>query len=227
MTAPRRARVAVVLSGSEHPADVARGDLQIRVHLAALEALTGREDAVDRVIVRLQPDAGAETRERLRDDLRALEVGVDTYTTDELIASTSRTFVVVSRFHRAIAVVTIAASVIFLVTIMALRLTELRREIGALRLIGVSRGTIALMIMLVAGLTVLLGCAAGIGMGALMVWGINAYYRPLFETTLRFALLNTRTVLVAAGLAVLVSLAAGAGVAAQFLRRPALDQVGR
>lgn len=227
MARGRRVRVATIWTSPEHPADVARGDLQVRFHLAALESLLGRSDMVDRVIVRLNQTHGRDAAARLREDLAALGSGYDVYTAGELVQHTSRTFVVISRFHKAIGLIAVAASGIFLITIMALKLTEMRREIGALRLIGIAPGTIGLTVLAVAAAVAAFGGLIGIALGALMVWGINAYYQPLFGTALRFAVLDPQTVVFACGLATVLSLAAGAAVAVQVLRRPPLEQVGR
>jgi putative ABC transport system permease protein len=221
--ARRRFRVAVVWAPPEHPADVAREDLLLRFHLPDLESLLAA-DLVDRVVVRLREPHRAEAVAR---DLDALVPGVDVYTAEEVARHVSRTFIVVSRFHRAIGFVTLLAGAIFLVTIMSLKLTEMRREIGALRLLGVSRATIGLAVLAIAGAVALLGTLVGMGVGAALVAAINAYYRPLFETRLRFAVLVPQTLLAAAALAVVLGVGAGAAVAARLLRRPPLEQVGR
>lgn len=181
-------------------------------------------DVVDRVVVRLRQRQRAEAVAR---DLDALVPGVDVYTAEEVARHVSRTFVVVSRFHRAIGFVTLLAGAIFLVTIMSLKLTEMRREIGALRLLGVSRATIGLAVLAIAAAVALLGTLVGMGVGAALVAAINAYYRPLFETRLRFGVLVPQTLLAAAALAVVLGVGAGAAVAARLLRRPPLEQVGR
>jgi putative ABC transport system permease protein len=219
-----RVRVAAVWQTREHPTDVARGDLLVRFHLPVLESLLGREDAVDRIVVRLRDPSGAA---HLRDDLNALAPGYDAYTAGELAQHTSRTFLVISRFHRAIGLITLLASGIFLVTIMSLKLTEMRREIGALRLIGIGRKTIALAVMLIAAAVSLAGTLIGLGLGALLAWSINAYYQPLFDTALRFAVVAPGTVLFAGSLAVVLGFGAGAVVAYRLLTRHPLEQVGR
>ncbi len=224
MARSRRVRVGAIWDAGEHPADVARGDLEIRFPLSALESLLGRPDAVDRVVVRLRDAA---TAPRVRDDLRAFAAGYDVYTTDELVGYTSRTFVVVSRFHRAIALIAVLASGIFLITIMTLKLAEMRREVGALRLLGIGRATIGLTVMAVAAAAAVMGSIIGIGLGAVLVWAINAYYQPLFQTRLRFAIITPETLQFAGGLAIIVSLAAGAAVALRLLRRHPLEQMGR
>ncbi|MDR7481601.1 MAG: FtsX-like permease family protein [Armatimonadota bacterium] len=220
----RRARVVAVWHGPEHPADVARQEALVRLPLHALEAVLGRDDTVDRIVVRLQ---GGADPARVRDDLRATVAGVDVYTAAELVERTSRTFAVVVRFHRAISVVTILASGIFLVAVMTLKLAEMRRELGALRLAGVGRATVWRTVVGLAAVMALAGTAAGVVMGAVLVAGINGYYRPRFETALVFARLEGRTVRDAAALAVALGLGAGVAVAGRLARRSPLELIGR
>lgn len=217
-------RVAVVWNEAEHPADVTRREPVLRFRLPVLETLLDRSDVVDRIVVRLRDPARAP---QVRDDLNALPGGYDAYTAADLVRHTSRTFLVVSRFHRAIGLITLLASGIFLVTLMTLKITEMRREIGALRLMGISPWAIALAVIMIATTVALTGAAAGIGLGAVLVWAINAYYQAFFDTDLRFAMIVPSTILQAAGLAVLLGIGAGVVVAFRLLRRPPLEQVGR
>ncbi len=220
----RRVRVAVVWSPAEHPAEVARQELRLVLRLPFLEDLTGRPDAVDRVVIRLRKGGEAG---RVRDDLEALSVGVDAYTAEELVAHTSLAFVVVSRFHKAIALLTLLAGGLFLVAVTGLRTSEMRREIGALRLVGIGRGTLALAVVGIATGVALAGTLLGIGIGAVLVAAINAYYQPLFQTSLRFAVLDPWTVLGTAAFSVLLGILSGVAVAVRLLRQPPLEQVGR
>lgn len=220
----RRARVVAVWEGPEHPADVARQEAQVRLPLSVLEAVLGREDTVDRIVVRLH--AGADPA-RVRDDLRAMVAGADVYTAADLAERTSRAFAVIARFHRAIGAVTMLASGVFLVAIVSLKLSELRRDLGALRLVGIGAGTVWLTVAGLAAVVALVGTAAGVALGAVLTWGINAYYRPLLDSALVFARLEGRTVVRAVTLAVVVALSAGVVTAARLARRRPLDLVGR
>lgn len=224
MARPTRVRVAVIWDPPEHPADLARRDLVLQVHLPLLERLLDRHDLVDRVIVRLTDPSRAE---QVRDDLNKMGRGYEAYTAAELAAQTSRSFVVISRFHRAIALITLLASGIFLVTLMSLKVTELRREIGALRLLGVGRGTILLTVITLATAIALAGTVVGLGIGMVLVWGINLYYQPLFATHLRFALLTPPTVWIVTVASVLVGIGAGAVVGIRLVAKHPLDLVGR
>ncbi len=220
----RRVRVAVVWDPPEHPADVVRRDLVIQFHLPTLEALLDRHDVVDRVIVRIANSARAE---QVRDELNGIGRGYEAYTAAELARQTSRSFVVISQFHRAIALITMLASGIFLVTLMSLKLTELRREIGALRLLGVGRRTILLTVLGLGAVVAVVGTVIGVGMGAVLVAGINRYYQLLFAAQLRFAFITPGTLQVVALAGVLVGIGAAMVVGVRLVRGHPLDQVGR
>ena len=56
--------------------------------------------------------------------------GFRAYPAAEVAIETSATFRVVNRFHRAIGIITIVASAIFLLCITLLKVDERRREVG-------------------------------------------------------------------------------------------------
>jgi putative ABC transport system permease protein len=224
MAHPRRVRVAVVWDPPEHPTDVARDDVEIQFHLPALEALLDRNDIADRIIVRVKDPGLAE---QVRDELNGVGRGYEAYTAVDLARQTSRSFVVISRFHRAIALITLLASGIFLITFMSLKLTELRREIGALRLLGVGRRTILLTVLGVGAVVAVVGTAIGVGVGVVLVASINRYYQPLFGTQLRFAFITPGTLQVVTLAGVLVGIGAAVAVGYRLIRAHPLDQVGR
>ena len=74
--------------------------------------------------------------------INAAAFGFRAHRSRDIAVETSRTFAVVSRFHRAIGVITIVASAIFLLCIMLLKVDERRRDVAALRLMGISARSI-------------------------------------------------------------------------------------
>ena len=68
-------------------------------------------------------------------------------------------------FSRAIAVITIVASAIFLLCIMLLKVEERRRDVAALRLMGISRATVMRAVVIEAALLALVGSALGVEVG--------------------------------------------------------------
>ena len=70
----------------------------------------------------------------------------------------------VSRFHRAIAVITIVASAVFLLCIMLLKVEERRMDAAVMRFVGVRRRTIFGALLLEAALVAVLGSVVGTGL---------------------------------------------------------------
>jgi putative ABC transport system permease protein len=218
------ARVVQVYRPSQYPTEVGRDQIDIRLHLADLQALTGRGDEVDSIVVRLRTPS---TAPQVASRLNASVLGIHAYTSADLAGRNSSTFEVITRFHRAIGVVTILASSVFLMAIMTLKGEEMRGQVGVMRLLGLSTRTVAGTILLIATGISLLGSAIGIGLGYLLSTAINLYYRRLFDTDLVFSRITPHLVGMATTLSVLLGIAAGGITAWRLLRRSPLDQIGR
>ena len=149
-----------------------------------------------------------------------LAFGTRAYGSAELAEGASTTFKVVSRFHRAIGLVTVLAAGIFLLCVMIIRVDERRRDLGMLRLLGVGRGSVFRAIVLEAVAIATLGSAAGAGLGIGVARLVNLYYARVYDTTLRFALLTPRIVLLAALLGLVLGVAAGVLAALRVVHVP-------
>lgn len=205
--APERYRVLRVYRPAADPVEVGRDSRFVRMHLDDLERLSGQHDAAQRFVVRLRdPRRAAEVRDRLN----AVSVGYDAYTSEELAGKSSATFVVISRFQRAIAWLTLAAGTVFLVTLMVLKVEERRRDLVALRLLGISRRTIVGSLVIESLLVALGGGVAGVGLGMLASAGINAYFRGYYRTDLVFSEVSPAVALTAVAVALPLGVAAAA-----------------
>lgn len=205
--APRRFVVAGVFERAADPSRIARNEFELRFHLPDLLEMLPQGDRVDRFAVALAPGASPDSAAAWID---GIVLGSRAVSSASLANQTSATFRVVSRFHRAIGVVTIGASAIFLLCVMIIRVDERRRDMGTLRLLGVARSTVFRAIVLEAIGIALVGSALGAGLGVGMSALVNAYYARLYDTTLRFALVTPRIVLVAALLGLGLGAVAGA-----------------
>src|SRR2546423_3370351 len=154
--------VAAIMRRSADPSQIARADLLVRMHLDQLQQISGYGDRVDRFAVATRPGAKVG---RLLDDINGVAFGFRAYRSRDIAVETSRTFQVVSRFHRAIGVITIVASSVFLLCIMVLKVEERRRDIAALRLMGISRSTVVRSIIIEAAVVAVLGSMLGVGLG--------------------------------------------------------------
>ena len=129
---------------------------------------------------------------------------------DRVAATSSTTFEVIRRFHRAIAIITLTASGVFLACIMTLKVPERRTQVSALRLVGVSHSTLFGWLLAEATIISVLGGLLGLGIGQLASSLINAWYQRVYDTQLLFSLVTPETLALGLGLAVVLGIGAGA-----------------
>ncbi|MGH7618180.1 MAG: ABC transporter permease [Gemmatimonadaceae bacterium] len=202
------------------PSEVARAEYRVRMHLDELQSLIGYGDRVDRFALSSTSPAATDSAIRA---VNAAAFGFQAYRSRDIAVETSRTFLVVSRFHRAIGVITIVASAIFLLCIMLLKVDERRRDVAALRLMGISAGSIMRSVMVEAAVV----AVAGSGVGLLIGWAstliINWYYRGVYRTPLTFALVTPSIVLLAVTLSLVLGVLAGFAAAKRLVGMPPLE----
>jgi putative ABC transport system permease protein len=193
------------------------------LHLDQLQSVTGVGDRVGRFAVLTTEQAS----DSVSAAINAMAFGFRAYPAAEVAVETSATFRVVNRFHRAIGIITIVASAIFLLCITLLKVDERRREVGALRLLGLSRATIVRSVMLEASLIALLGSALGAGFGATASAIVNWYYQGIYATPLRFALVTPEIIGIAVTLSLGLGIVSGYLAAQRLVRTAPLELVGR
>lgn len=219
----------VIISGiterSADPSEIARSEFRVRLHLDHLQKLSGSEDRVGRFAVATRDILGAIDSATSR--INSLAFGFRAYRAADVAVETSATFRVVNRFHRAIGVITIVASAIFLLCITLLKVDERRRDVGALRLIGVSRRTIVRAVVLEASLISLVGSVMGAALGYFAGWIVNWHYQGVYSTPLKFAMVTPQIVLFATLLSLALGVVAGVVAAQRLVRQAPLDLVGR
>ncbi len=216
--------ISAIVSRGADPSEIARGEYHVRLHLDQLETLTTYGDRVDRFDVATRDSTA--TRRALA-AINDAAFGFRAYPSKDIAVETSATFKVVSRFHRAIGVITIVASAIFLLCILLLKVEERRRDVAALRLIGISRRSVFRAIVLEAALVALLGSALGVAIGWLTSAAVNGYYQAFYRTPLRFSIVTGDIVLFAVALSLALGVVAGALAALRLVRTPPLRLLGR
>jgi putative ABC transport system permease protein len=219
-----RARVVAIYEPRPDPAEIAKRERHLRLHLPDLATLLGSPDRVDRFSIGLYPripaDSGAASLNRSAFGYRA-------YATQAIAAESSQTFLVVSRFHRAIAVITIVASAVFLLCIMLLKVEERRLDAAVMRFVGISRRTIFLALLLEAALLAALGSLLGMALGYLAGSLTNLYYGRFFDTPLVFSTITPGIVLFSMALSVALGVSAGALAAWRLVHTRPLVLWGR
>ena len=217
--------IAAITRRTADPSEIARSEFRVRLHLDHLQSLTGAGDRVGRFAVQTRDVPGAVDSAAAR--INALAFGFRAYPAAEVAVETSATFRVVNRFHRAIGVITIVASAIFLLCITLLKVDERRRDIGALRLLGVSRRTVVRAVVLEASLVALVGSAMGAVIGYAAGGIVNWHYQGVYSTPLKFAIVTPGILLFATGLSLALGVIAGLLAAQRLVRRAPLELVGR
>lgn len=212
--------VAALVRRRADPSEVARADYRVRTHLDELQSLIGYGDRVDRFAVATRDSASTQAAIR---SINAAAYGFQAYASREIAVETSRTFLVVSRFHRAIGVITIVASAIFLLCIMLLKVDERRRDVAALRLMGISSRSIVRSVMVEAALVAGVGSLAGVAIGWVASVIINWHYRGVYRTPLAFAVVTPGIVALSVVLSLALGLIAGFVAAQRLVRMPALE----
>ena len=214
---------AIVRRGAD-PSEVARGDFAARMHLDQIQRLSGYGDRVDRFAIATKASADIDsTLERLNH----VAFGFKAYRSRDIAVETSRTFQVVSRFHRAIGVITIVASSVFLLCIMVLKVDERRRDIAALRLMGISRSSVVKSIVIEAALVAVLGSVLGVVIAWVVSWFVNWHYQALYRTPLHFSVITPPIVVLAVGLSLVLGIGAGLLASLRLVRTPPLALFGR
>ena len=214
---------AIVRRGAD-PSEIARGDLRVRMHLDQLQRVSGYGDRVDRFAIATRPSADLP---RMIERINGAAFGFRAYRSSEIAVETSRTFQVVSRFHRAIGVITIVASSVFLLCIMVLKVEERRRDIAALRLMGISRSSVVRSIIIESALVAVLGSVLGVGIGWATSLFVNWHYQALYRTPLEFSIVTTPVVVFAVSLSLLLGIGAGLLASLRLVRTPPLQLFGR
>ncbi len=216
--------IAAFTRRAADPSEIARGEYRVRLHLDELERLIGYGDRVDRFAVETRGAAATDSALKAINDAA---FGFQAHRSRDIAVETSQTYAVVSRFHRAIGVITIVASATFLLCIMLLKVDERRRDVAALRLMGISARTIVRSVVLEASLIAVVGSVAGVAIGWISSWLVNWHYRGVYRTPLAFSTITPEIVLLAVALSVALGIGAGFLAARRLVRVPALSLFGR
>ncbi len=220
-------RIGAITRRGADPSEVARSEFRVRLHLDHLQRITGSGDRVGRFAIQSRAGAQASTPATVAADINATAFGFRAYPAAEVAVETSATFRVINRFHRAIGIITIVASAIFLLCITLLKVDERRRDVGALRLLGMSRSSVVRSVVLEASLVALIGSAMGAVFGWVASAVVNWYYQGFYATPLKFAIVTPGIVAFAVTLSLVLGVVSGFLAAQRLVRTAPLELVGR
>jgi putative ABC transport system permease protein len=128
-------------------------------------------------------------------------------------------FVVLERFHLAIAIITVVASSIFLLALMLMLVDERRTTVGILRLIGFRRRRILLYVLAEGAVIAATGAAFGLVISAAFQGGINRFFQWRYDTALVFVRITPAIALRSIAMAVPLGVTAAVAASWTLLRR--------
>ncbi len=217
----RKFRVAGVYEPTPDPMKFNVERIEARLHLEDVLGLaadpgdTSSADAVSAINVTLGDASNAAGRQFQR-SLSARSPFIFSTSTRE---NDSVTFVVIDRFHTAIAAVTVIGSTAFLLALMVIRAEERKETVGVLRLIGISRKTIMIEVVVEGLLVAVAGAAFGVLIAAGAQHAVNSFFQARYDTTLVFMRVSPRIAMRSIAVAIPVGVVAGAVASWTLLRR--------
>jgi len=213
-TARRRFRIAGIYEPVPDPMRLAAKRLEARLHLPDLISMTAdpsdplSSESVTAINVALKDPADADAF--ARDVSASIPIPQLTARPAQGGEGTATVFVVLDRFHFAIAGVTVIASTVFLLALMLMLVEERRQSVGILRLIGLRKGRILLQVFAEGLLIAVAGAVFGILFATALQGVVNAFFQWRYDTALIFVRITPhialRCVLLAVPLGVLASL---------------------
>jgi putative ABC transport system permease protein len=194
--AERRFRIAGIYEPAPDPSRLGAARLEARLHLPELLALTADPgdplgaESVTLVNVALADATAAPAFGRA---VAARMPGLLAHATAGPREGVD-SFVVLERFHLAIAIVTLVGSTIFLLALMVMLVDERRDTVAILRLIGLRRRRILLQVLFEGLLIAAAGAAFGVLLSIATQGAFNRFFQWRYDTTLVFVRITPRIV---------------------------------
>ncbi len=211
----------------DEPADPALVPLKrnfVKMHLSDLEELSGKTDQLDLISIQIKKNTDAAN---LVARLNADAIGFTAYSAQELADRSSTTFVVVSKFHEAIALIAMTAGAVFIFALMVMRVEDQRKNLAVLTVTGISKQTILKALMLEAVFFAFFASLLGAGMGAISAKLVNFYYQNYYQTTLIFAEVTSGILIRAVFISFLLGIIAGTFSWFRLRHLAVLQELGR
>ena len=226
---PRRFRIAGAYEPLPDPIRITSERLEVRLHLPDLLNMSadreGRQpaEAVSAINVALADpgDAAAFARDVTA---RIPTVGARTSRNAD---GRENPFVVLGRFHQAIAILTVTTSAVFLLALMVLLADERREAVGALRLIGFTRGRVLLQVLLEGAIIAGAGAVFGVVLAVATQGAFNGLFQWRYDTSLVFVRITPAIAWQSVALALPLGVAANAVASWALVRSDTMTLVRR
>ena len=228
-TNPRRFRIAGVYEPMPDPIRITSERLEVRLHLPDLVDLAAdpadplAADSVSAINVALTSPDDAATFAR---DVSARVPTVGARASGNADGG-QNPFVVLGRFHQAIAILTVTTSAVFLLALMVLLADERREAVGALRLIGFTRGRVLLQVLLEGAIIAATGAAFGVALAVATEGAFNSFFQWRYDTSLVFVRISPAIAWQSVGLALPLGIAANVLASWALVRSDTMTLVRR
>jgi ABC-type lipoprotein release transport system permease subunit len=225
----RTFRIAGVYEPAPDPMRFAQPRFEVRLHLPDLASLTadpadpGSLETVTSINVALKQPGEAASFARA---VAARVPGAIARPTSAPDDRTS-TFVVLERFHLAIAIVTVVGSAVFLLALMVMLVEERQGTVGILRVIGFTRQRILLQVFAEGALIAVAGAAFGVLFALASQGFFNRFFQWRYDTSLIFLRITPHVVLQSVALAIPLGILASIIASWTLLRRELLTLIRR
>jgi putative ABC transport system permease protein len=222
--AAQQFRVAGVYEPTPDPARLGAVIREVQLHLPDLLTLTREprmpagSEYVETINVALVDPADAAAFSR---DVQARMPGVTAQSASGAAESTGP-FIVLRRFHLAIAIVTIVASTVFLLALTIMLVDERRAAVGVLRLIGLPIHRILVQLFIEGILIATIGSLFGLVLSIVSEGLINRFFQWRYDTALIFVHVTPQVAAICVGIAVPLGVSATVVASWALLRRNGL-----
>jgi putative ABC transport system permease protein len=217
-------RIAGVYEPTPDPARLGAVIREVQLHLPDLLSVTrgpstaSGSEYVQTINVALVDPNDADAFAR---DVRARMPGIDAQPAAGAAESTGP-FLVLRRFHLAIAIVTIVASTVFLLALTIMLVDERRAAVGVLRLIGLPIRRIVLQLFLEGVFIAVVGSMFGLVLSLLSEGIINRFFQWRYDTALVFVHITPQVAAICVAIAVPLGVSATVVASWALLRRNGL-----
>ena len=217
-------RVAGIYEPTPNPARLGAVIREVQLHLPDLLNLTrdpgmpAGSEYVQTINVALVDPDDAQAFSR---DVQARMPGVQAQPATGAAESTGP-FIVLRRFHLAIAIVTIVASTVFLLALTIMLVDERRAAVGVLRLIGLPIRRILVQLFFEGVLIAAVGSLFGIVLSLLSEGLINRFFQWRYDTALIFVRVTPEVAAICVAIAVPLGVTATVVASWALLRRNGL-----
>jgi putative ABC transport system permease protein len=227
-SAPKRFRIAGVYEPMADPIRLNSERYEVRLHLPDLLDLTRDAGSL------LPADSVSAINVSLADPADGPAFARDVAARVATIAARSsrntgggNPFVVLGRFHVAIALLTVATSAVFLLALMVLLADERRELLGALRLMGFTRRRVLLQVLLEGAAIAGTGAALGVLLAAASQGAFNGYFQWKYDTALVFVRITPAIAWQSVAMALPLGIAANVLASWALVRSNALELIRR